>query len=140
MGVSLRRRKSEKPRWKCAKPALVWITLALLACGSDTTAPTRIEVAGSWNGSFNSAGVSGTIAMTLQETGGSVTGDGNLSGGGFATALTVTGTYAPPNAALALHAPGFSDISLSGAVSDRTLTGVMNGSGFVGVSITMARQ
>lgn len=114
--------------------------LLLAACGGDTTAPARIEVAGSWNGSFSSAGVTGTIAMTLQETSGAVTGNGTLTGGGTATPLTVTGTYAPPNASLALHATGFNDINLSGTVSDQTLTGTLNGSGFVGVSITMNRQ
>ena len=78
--------------------------------------------------------------MTLQEASGNVTGNGSIVGPGNSFAISVTGTYSEPNAALALHSPGFSDLSLTGVVGETQWTGQFQGSGFTGTSVTLSRQ
>jgi hypothetical protein len=78
--------------------------------------------------------------MTLQETGGQVNGNGSITGPGGSLAITVSGTYNEPNAALAIASSGFSDLSLTGVVGEEQFTGNFQGSGFTGTSITLQRQ
>ena len=52
-------------------------------------------VTGQWNGPINTSGGSGSLALTLNEADGNVTGTGTLIVPGDALALTVTGNYAP---------------------------------------------
>lgn len=118
------------------------LTLAIAACGGDggSTEPDIPEVTGQWNGPINTSGAAGTLALTLNESDGTVTGTGTLSTAGDALALTVTGNYAPPNVSLQLNASGFEPLNLSGSVTEDEIDGTLNGSGFVNVAVTLARQ
>lgn len=120
---------------------LVLLALALPACGSDN-GPTRIEAEGQWSGSMqhNDGSPLGTMTLTLSETGGTVTGTGNVNDGTTSYAFTITGTYAPPNLSLTLSSQAFNDMNLTSTVGETSLTGVINGSGFVNTPITLTRQ
>jgi hypothetical protein len=75
--------------------------LLAAGCGGDSsTEPEDPEVEGQWNGPINTDVGSGSLALTLTETDGTVSDTGTLSVTGDALALTVTGTYAPPNLSL----------------------------------------
>jgi hypothetical protein len=97
-------------------------------------------VDGQWNGPINTNVGSGSLALTLNDAGGNVSGTGTLSVSGDALALTVTGNYAPPNVSLQMMSPGFEPMNLSGTVSEDEIDGVLNGSGFVNIAVTLTRQ
>ncbi|MDQ3207264.1 MAG: hypothetical protein M3Q37_01500 [Gemmatimonadota bacterium] len=80
------------------------------------------------------------MQFTLQENSGSVSGSGSLSSAEEAIAVQVSGTYTEPNVALTLTASGFEPISISAVVSETSLTGTANGSGFVSSAVSMTRQ
>jgi hypothetical protein len=80
------------------------------------------------------------LALTLNESDGTVTGTGTLSTAGDAIALTITGNYAPPNVSLQMNAAGFEPMNLSGTVAEDEIDGTLNGSGFVNIAVTLARQ
>ncbi len=121
---------------------LLALMFALTACGGDggSTEPVIPEVTGQWNGPVNTSGGSGSLALTLNESDGSVTGTGTLSTAGDAIALTITGNYAPPNVSLQMNAAGFEPMNLSGTVTEDEIDGTLNGSGFVNIAVTLARQ
>jgi hypothetical protein len=118
------------------------LMLALTACGGDggSTEPDIPEVTGQWNGPVNTSGGSGSLALTLNESDGTVTGTGTLSTAGDALALTITGNYAPPNVSLQMNASGFEPMNLSGTVTEDEIDGTLNGSGFVNIAVALARQ
>ncbi len=120
---------------------VVGLALLIAACGDGgSTEPDVPDVQGQWNGSFNTNVGSGTLALTLNEANGNVTGTGTLGTAGDALALTVTGNYAPPNVSLQMTSPGFEPMNLSGTVSEDEIDGTLNGSGFVNIAVTLARQ
>ncbi|HWB43720.1 MAG TPA: hypothetical protein VG500_20835 [Gemmatimonadales bacterium] len=121
---------------------LVGLTLLAAACGGDggSTEPEVPEVEGQWNGPIITNVGSGSLSLTLNEAGGTVTGTGTLSVTGDAVALTVTGNYAQPNVSLQMTSPGFEPLNLSGEVSEEEIDGTLNGSGFVNIAVTLTRQ
>jgi len=121
---------------------VVGLMLLAAGCGGGdgTTEPNEPEVEGRWNGPINTNVGSGSLALTLTETDGTVTGNGTLSVTGDALALTVTGTYAPPNLSLEMTSAGFEAMNLSGEVSEEEIDGTLNGSGFVNIAVTLTRQ
>ena len=121
----------------------LWVALSAftLACGGDGgNEPSPPDVEGQWNGPINTSTGSGSLALTLNEASGSVTGTGTLTVPGDALSLTVTGNYATPNVSLQLSSPGFEPMTLGGTVGDETITGTLNGSGFVNIAVTLTRQ
>jgi len=121
---------------------LVGLTLLIAACGGDggSTEPDVPEVEGQWNGPINTNVGSGSLALTLNDANGTVSGTGTLSVTGDALALTVTGNYAPPNVSLQMTSSGFEPMNLSGEVSEDEIDGTLNGSGFVNIAVTLTRQ
>jgi hypothetical protein len=114
--------------------------LALGACGGDNNGPARIEVEDSWAGTISSGGASGSLSFTLTETDGAVTGSGSLVAGGDAVSLVVAGSYSPPTVSLTLTADGFESMNLTATVAEESMTGTLNGSGFVNTAFTLQRQ
>ena len=111
------------------------------ACGGgDGNGPSTPEAEGQWNGPINTSSGSGNLALTLNDASGNITGTGTLTVPGDAIALTVTGNYAPPNISLQMTSPGFSPMVLAGTVDDEHIDGVLNGSGFVNIAVTLTRQ
>jgi hypothetical protein len=80
------------------------------------------------------------VTLTLQQAGTQVTGNGSLVGSNGSAALTVTGSFSAPNMSLTITSPGFESITYAGTVTGNTMTGTMNGSGFVNVAMTMTTQ
>ena len=112
-----------------------------LACGGDGgNEPSVPDAQGQWNGTINTSGGSGSLALTLNEAGGNITGSGTLTVPGNAIALTVTGNHAHPNISLQMSSPGFEPMNLGGTLSDTQIQGVLNGSGFVNIAVTLTRQ
>jgi hypothetical protein len=121
---------------------LVGMMLLVAGCGGGdgSTEPDEPQVEGQWNGPINTDVGSGSLALTLTETDGTVSGTGTLSVTGDALALTVTGTYAPPNVSLQMTSEGFEPLNLSGEVDEEEIDGTLNGSGFVNIAVTLTRQ
>ena len=118
--------------------ALMAITLA--CGGGDGNGPSTPEAEGQWNGPINTSSGSGNLALTLNDASGNITGTGTLTFPGDAIALTVTGNYAPPDISLQMTSPGFEPMNLSGTLGDTQIQGVLNGSGFVNIAVTLTRQ
>jgi hypothetical protein len=114
----------------------------VLACGGDSNKPTPIEAEGAWSGQVhdNDGSVLGTLSMTLTETSGTVTGNGNISSPTLAEAINVNGTYTEPNLSVSLTSECCNPINLSATVGETTMTGTLNGSGFINATITLTRQ
>jgi hypothetical protein len=121
---------------------LVGLMLCLAGCGGGdgSTEPDEPQVEGQWNGPINTDVGSGSLALTLTEGDGTVSGTGTLSVTGDALALTVTGTYVPPNVSLQMTSQGFEPMNLSGEVAEEEIDGTLNGSGFVNIAVTLTRQ
>ena len=112
-----------------------------LACGGgDGNGPSTPEAEGQWDGPINTNEGSGTLSLTLNDASGNITGTGTLTVPGDAYALTITGNYAPPNISLQMTSPGFEPMVLAGTVDDDGIQGVLNGSGFVNIAVTLTRQ
>jgi hypothetical protein len=119
------------------------LALALLsaACSDSSSGPDPVEIEGSWQGTFQvPSGGAGSLTMTLQESGGQVNGNGSITGPTGSLAITISGTFQRPNAALAIAAQGFNDLSLTAVVGEETMSGTFQGSGFTGTAITLHRQ
>ena len=114
--------------------------LALAACGGDSTSP-HASATGTWNGTMTSSDVAGTtLRLVLVENGGTVTGSGSFGGANVPVQVTVTGTFASPQLALTLDEGGLHPpAALTGTVNGNTLTGEVNGSGFLHDPITLTR-
>ncbi len=111
------------------------LALALSSCGGDATGPKTPSLTGSWSGNVTE----GTVSLTLVESeAGAVTGSGNLAG---VVAVNVTGSHAHPNVSLTLAASGFQSANITAVMSGNdTMTGTLNGSGWVSVPITLTRH
>ncbi|HEU5303131.1 MAG TPA: hypothetical protein VFU40_00680 [Gemmatimonadales bacterium] len=119
------------------------LALTLVGCGGgDSSGPSNApEVTGSWSGQVAASnGQSATLAITVTETGGNVSGSGSLTAGTASLSLGASGTYAPPTLTLTLSAQGFEPMVLTATVEETRLVGVLNGSGFDNRAITMSRQ
>jgi hypothetical protein len=116
-----------------ALPALALGFLLVAGC-DKSTAPEPV-ISGSWSGS----GGGMSVNLSLTQTGTSVAGNGSLSGSGGAVSLTATGTFTNPNFSLTLKSPGYEDVNFSGTLNGNSMTGIMNGSGFNQVGMTLTR-
>ncbi len=121
------------------KWTLAVLAMLAAACGGDdSNGPAQVEAEGSWSGSINNNGGTqiGTMTLTLTETGGTVSGTGNLASSDEGIAVSASGTYSQPSLSLNLAATGFETVNLTATVGEGTMTGTLNGSGFVNSAIT----
>ena len=131
--------------------SMLALTTALAACGGGSsdniTAPPPPPVAtvsGNWIGSYSYtyAGqrYNETVTMNLVDNHGIVSGVGTMGSGSSASAETLSGTFNPPNITLIIHDNTSADAVFTGTVMGSTMSGVLNGSGFVNDAITFTRQ
>jgi hypothetical protein len=112
-----------------------------MACGGDGgNEPSIPDAEGQWNGPINTSSGSGNLTLTLNGAGGNITGSGTLTVPGDALSLTVTGNHVHPNISLQMSSAGFEPMNLGGTLSDTQIQGVLNGSGFVNIAVTLTRQ
>jgi hypothetical protein len=111
------------------------LSLVLLVSCDKSTKP-KPSIAGTWSGS--GGGISMTVALTQTAT--VVSGNGSMSGSGGALALTAQGTFSEPNFSLTMSATGYQPYNFAGTLNGNSMTGVMNGSGFNQVGMTLTRQ
>ncbi|HTY04962.1 MAG TPA: hypothetical protein VMC86_00460 [Gemmatimonadales bacterium] len=114
--------------------------IVIAGCHSSTAAN------GPFSGHWVGQDVTGTINLDLNLTDasdGSVTGSGSLSGSAISGGdipLTVSGTESAAGCAVTLDAPPYTHADLSGQQTNGTWSAVLNGSGFVSVSVTLRKQ
>lgn len=129
---------------RCSALAVLVSTGA--ACGDSGTAAVPDPIAsGSWAGSFQTTqGTDVDATMTITEdAAGGLTGSGNFSvGTAGAIAFTVSGAHAHPSISMTLSSAGNADTNLSGQMfpSGDSITGRLNGSGFIDTQISLGRR
>jgi hypothetical protein len=98
-------------------------------------------VAGAWRGPVQNNGATiATLSLTLNETSGSVRGNGALGNDLGSIVLNASGTYNSPNLSLTLSSVGFESVNLTATVGKADMQGTLNGSGFINDPITLTRQ
>jgi hypothetical protein len=118
---------------------LAALCLGLVAgCKGTEVVTPKVVVSGGWRGSINQGGTPYTLEMVLIENAGVVTGTATLTGG-TALANTVTGSYTAPTLGLSLSAPGYQPLNLIATVGVGTMTGTLNGSGFLNATFTLVK-
>jgi hypothetical protein len=92
---------------------------------------------GPWQGTL----INAALTMTLSETGGVISGTGNIIFGGVQSLpLTYTGTYNAPNITITATPAGFQPFTITAVVSLTSMVGTINGSGFVNEPLTLTKQ
>lgn len=115
----------------------VLTTLFAAGCGDDPTGPGDASIDGTWQGS--SSGLN--VTMTINQSGSSVSGSGNISGPNGSIASTVSGNRSGADLSLTLSAQGYEPSNFTGKiVSATTITGSLTGSGLTDFSITLNKQ
>jgi hypothetical protein len=115
------------------------VLLAAAGCGDGSTGPAR-TVTGTWSGTFSLGGPTGVLALVLDQERSVVSGTGTIGGSGQTLPLSADGTFVRPTLSVTLTAEGFTPMNLTGRLDDDTITGTLNGSGFVDVAVTLERQ
>jgi hypothetical protein len=119
----------------------VLVALALTGCGSDEGhEPDNSEAEGTWAGIITGDAQEGSLEWTLQDTDGGISGNGSLSTATASVALTIEGTFSPPNLTLTVSPQGVEDFSFFGTVGETSMKGRLNGAGFVNRTVTLDRQ
>lgn len=110
--------------------AAVALFIVLAACG-DATAPPP-SMTGAWTGTAQG----NTFSLTLSETGGNISGSGNVMG----LNVAVFGTYDHPAVLMTWTASGYAPAYFKGTRNGSTVTGVINASGFQNSPLTLSKQ
>jgi hypothetical protein len=71
---------------------------------------------------------------------GEISGSGSISTATAAVALTIEGTFSPPNLTLTVSPEGVEDFSFFGTVGEESMKGRLNGAGFINRTVTLDRQ
>ncbi len=126
------------PRSRSRILVMVSLALAMIGCsGGDSNAPkTPTTVTGTWVGTSSGA----TVNLVLTENSGTVSGSGTMVAGTASIALTVAGSHNGASVSLTFKTSGFQDTNLTGTFAGNSITGTLNGSGFVNEPVTLQRQ
>jgi hypothetical protein len=157
LGVTLRDAENNltgtTAEWSSSNPALATVDqtgkvtgvavgtvqITASAGGKSSTANATVTSmpTGPWQGTL----INAALTMTLSETGGVISGTGNIIFGGTqALPLTYTGTYTAPNITITATPAGFQPFTITAVVSLTSMVGKINGSGFVNESLTLTKQ
>ena len=128
-------------RSSSSRSAYVLLALALFGCGDDGgTQPEASRAEGTWVGITTGDAQEGVLEWTLQDTDGDISGSGSLSTATDTVALTIEGTFSPPNLSLTVSPQGFDNFTFFGTVGEESMKGRLNGAGFVNRTVTLDRQ
>jgi hypothetical protein len=142
--VTTIRRRETFPMRVRTKAISVAICLATISCGGGPTGPDSTQpdptVTGFWQGQLS--GPYSTASLELSEAAsGEVSGDGTITTtAGDSTDVTVVGSHAFPRIALLLVGLGSEVVVFNGAVSENSITGTLNGSGFTDEQLILAKS
>jgi hypothetical protein len=113
-----------------------------LACGGDKTTAPVSAVSGTWAGTITAPEGDFTLSADLQHTIGdtAVSGSATISAGGGSIPLAVVGGYNEPAISLTFSAPDIFPMTYTATVSGGHMTGILDGSGFDSVAVTLTRK
>ena len=124
-------------RSRLAAALAVAALVGTLTSCSDEAAPPPV-LSGQWQSNW--AGGSQVTIGFNEQTGGAVTGTGNLVNGQITAAVTVTGSHTHPDVNLNFTITGYQPANFAGWFTAAwTIRGVLNGSGFVNDSIEFGK-
>ncbi len=114
------------------------LVAAMIGCGSDGPAgPDTVSIQGTWTGV--TSGVN--IRMTFAAGSEAVVGNGSFNGPGLVLPLTINGTRLGVDLNLTLSSPGFEATVFTGTIHSATsITGQLNGSGFVNAPVSLTKN
>ena len=115
---------------------LMLVAVLAFAGACDKTTEPAPTVTGAWSGS--GGGI--TMSLSLTQAGQAVTGTGSMSSSGGAVAVSANGNFSNPSLSVTLSAAGYEDSNFAGTLSGNTMTGILNGSGFNQVGMTLTRK
>jgi hypothetical protein len=119
----------------------VLLALALIGCGDDGgNEPAGSGAEGTWTGTITGHAQEGSLEWILQDTDGEISGTGSLSTATAGVALTIEGTFSPPNLTLTVSPEGVEDFSFFGTVGEESMKGRLNGAGFINRTVTLDRR
>jgi hypothetical protein len=119
---------------------LLFATVVIMGCGDDNgpTTPANPTMDGTWQGVAQGLAV---FVLELSQSGTTVTGDGTISDATRVDNVTVDGSNVYPDVTLTISIVGYNPITFTGSFSDdNTVSGVLNGSGFVDEPLTLVKQ
>ena len=113
------------------------LVVLALGCGDDDpSGPSGAQLDGTWSGDTDL----GTLSVTLNETGGNVTGTGLLTAGNHSADLTLEGTLDGSTVEMSVSSPVLTPFDMSATVSGNTMTGTIDGAGPDPVPFSFTRQ
>lgn len=132
--ISLTTRLQMKTVFHPQNAALIaWIAVA---CGTGSTGPIP-TMTGKWSGTVAGA----TVSLTVNEqTAGTITGNGAISGNVSSVEVTVTGTHQHPNVSLTFRSVLLDNYFQGAFTDDKTISGRGTGSIFIDAALTLRRS
>ena len=119
----------------------VLLALALIGCGGGGgNEPDGPGAEGVWAGTITGDAQEGGLEWTLQDLDGAISGTGSISTATAAVALTIEGTFSPPNLTLTVSPEGVENFSFFGTMGQESMKGRLNGAGFINRTVTLDRQ
>jgi hypothetical protein len=117
------------------------LTFVLACGGTESNAPSPVEIAGNWEGGAQvQGGTFNRLVLTLASSQGTVTGTGVLyPQRDPEVGFLLAGTYFAPNITLSGEIPSLGTLTYSGVVSESTMTGRAEGAGFADTRVTLER-
>lgn len=115
----------------------VALVVVALGCGDDgPSGASGAQLDGTWTGDSDL----GTLNLTLNETDGDITGNGQLTAGNHSADLTLEGTVDGATVAMSVSSPQLTPFDISATVSGNTMTGTIDGAGPDPVPFSVTRQ
>jgi hypothetical protein len=113
------------------------LVVLALGCGDDDpSGPSGPQLDGTWSGDTDL----GTLSVTLNETGGDITGTGLLTAGNHSADLTLEGTLDGSTVEMSVSSPVLTPFDMSATVAGNTMTGTIEGAGPDPVAFSFTRQ
>jgi hypothetical protein len=119
--------------------------LTVYGCGGDGGSSGPADgpnLDGAWSGPVTwPSGQNATLALSILESNGNISGTGTLTLGGAGLGLSISGSYsAAPDLTVTISSQGFQPITMVATASETQLVGTLDGSGFQNRAITLRRQ
>jgi type 1 fimbria pilin len=119
--------------------SIVTLALGLLACGSDSTGPSK-TFTGTWLGNaYPDVADTAQFSITASQNGSAVTGVGTFTRDGSTSGITVDGVSTPPNLSLVLTINAVTLSYVGTYVGDDSVTGTIT-QGSIVLPLSLKKQ